>query len=577
MRNSNRPMMKYMRCSLSGFFLLFGLVLMSSVAVGPDDGLAFDPHPLQPANTSSPRDTLQSFVRHFDASIEAWRHQEAEKRRRATARAAYAFDFSERPAHSRVIDAFQKMVLLKEVLDRVELPPHEQIPGAEQVGIGGSGLDRWRIPFTEIEIAKIEDGPRRGEFLFTKETIRRLDEYYALAKDLPYKEGAQADLYKELLASPGPLIPRQWIESLPAWAHTVVLGEGLWQWFALAFVLVVAASLIIGFYRLGRWWDDEFKRTNSWLCFGVPIALVGTMAVALFSREIVTEGIWLFGLTFQIVSFGIWTVVFGSAAWLVILMVGRLGDAFAHRQTTEKNLLRHALLPLVFRLIGVIVAAYIVVFAADFLGVPVAPLIAGLGVGGLAIGFGAQTLVRDILSGLFFLLDDALRVGEYIDVGSVKGRVEQISIRSLRLRHHNGPLHTIPFGEIQHLTNFSRDWVIMKLEVRVPFDTDLEEVRKIIKKVGQDLMADAVHGLNLLEPLKSQGVNRMDDSAFILRVKFMAKPGEQFMLRREVFRRIQEAFAANGIRFAPRRVIVDTGTVPPAAAAAAAAEMNKGE
>jgi small-conductance mechanosensitive channel len=134
----------------------------------------------------------------------------------------------------------------------------------------------------------------------------------------------------------------------------------------------------------------------------------------------------------------------------------------------------------------------------------------------------------------------------------------------------------VPFGAIQHLTNYSRDWAIMKLEVRVPFDTDMEQVRKIVKKVGQGLMADPEHGKNFLQPLKSQGVNRMDDSAFIVRVKFMAKPGEQFLLRREVFRRIQEAFAEQGIKFAPRRVIVDTGpgeagTATAAAVAAAAA------
>jgi hypothetical protein len=120
------------------------------------------------------------------------------------------------------------------------------------------------------------------------------------------------------------------------------------------------------------------------------------------------------------------------------------------------------------------------------LGVDIGPLIAGAGVIGIAIGFG--------------LADDAFRVGEYIDVGDVMGTVEHISIRSLRLRHHRGPVHTIPFGEIRHLTNFSRDWAIMKIEFRLPFDADLEKVRKIIKKVGQTLMADPVHGFRFYHP-----------------------------------------------------------------------------
>ncbi len=231
------------------------------------------------------------------------------------------------------------------------------------------------------------------------------------------------------------------------------------------------------------------------------------------------------------------------------------------------------LVPLFGRFLLVVIAVMVAMIILSELGVDIGPLIAGAGIIGIAIGFGAQTLVRDILSGVFFLIDDAFRVGEYIDVGSVRGMVEHISIRSLRLRHHLGPVHTIPFGEIAHLTNFSRDWAIMKLELRVPFDTDLEKVRKIVKKVGQELMAHPEHGKSFLQPVKSQGVHRMDDDAFIIRVKFMARPGEQFVLRREVYRRIQEAFCENGIHFAPRRVIVDTTgqAAPPAALAAAAA------
>jgi small-conductance mechanosensitive channel len=236
------------------------------------------------------------------------------------------------------------------------------------------------------------------------------------------------------------------------------------------------------------------------------------------------------------------------------------------------------LIPLLGRFLLITLAVTVTMIVLSELGVDVGPLIAGAGVVGIAVGFGAQTLVRDILSGMFFLLDDAFRVGEYIDVGSVKGMVEHISIRSLRLRHHRGPIHTVPFGEIQHLTNYSRDWAVMKLELRVPFDTDLERVRKIIKQVGKDLMSHPEHGANFLQPVKSQGVHRMDDSAFIVRVKFMAKPGEQFTLRREVFSRIQETFAEHGIRFAPRRVIVDTGAgVSAAAAAAAAASGSEGD
>jgi small-conductance mechanosensitive channel len=238
------------------------------------------------------------------------------------------------------------------------------------------------------------------------------------------------------------------------------------------------------------------------------------------------------------------------------------------------------LLPLFRKFILITLVVIVTMVALSSLGVSIGPLIAGAGVVGLAIGFGAQTLVRDIISGAFFLADDAFRIGEYIDVGVAKGTVERISVRSFRLRHHNGPINTIPFGEVQKVTNYSRDWVMMKLEMRVPSDTDLEKLRKVVKKVGQQMMEIPEFSENLLQPVKSQGVNRMDDDgAFVIRVKFMCKPGEQFVLRREVFRRVQEAFAENGIKFAPRRVIIDSSSgisEEQALAAAVAAETIPG-
>ena len=190
------------------------------------------------------------------------------------------------------------------------------------------------------------------------------------------------------------------------------------------------------------------------------------------------------------------------------------------------------------------------------LGVNILPLLAGAGVVGLAIGFGAQTLVKDIISGVFFLIDDAFRKGEYIDIGSVKGTVEKISLRSMQLRHHNGPLHTIPFGDIRHVTNFSRDWVIMKLSLRLTYDTDAEKVRKLIKKLGQEMAEEPNLKPLFLQPLKSQGVIEMQDSAQIMRVKFMTRPGDQWGLRRVVFARIRDLFEKEGIRFASREVAV---------------------
>ncbi|MFY2822743.1 mechanosensitive ion channel family protein [Ruegeria sp. MALMAid1280] len=214
------------------------------------------------------------------------------------------------------------------------------------------------------------------------------------------------------------------------------------------------------------------------------------------------------------------------------------------------------LLPLFRGAILAVVVVTIVLIVLMELGINVSPLFAGAGVVGLAVGFGSQTLVRDIFSGAFFLLDDAFRKGEYIDIGDVKGTVEKISVRSFQLRHHLGALNTIPFGEIKVLTNYSRDWVIMKLPLRVTYDTDVEKVRKLIKKLGQELLSDPVIGENFIQPLKSQGVIEMQDSAMIIRVKFMTKPGDQWLVRKKVYQDIRELFAREGIKFAHREVTV---------------------
>ncbi|GAB5470239.1 MAG: hypothetical protein Kilf2KO_32690 [Rhodospirillales bacterium] len=214
------------------------------------------------------------------------------------------------------------------------------------------------------------------------------------------------------------------------------------------------------------------------------------------------------------------------------------------------------LLPLFRNFLLAVIVAMGIMIGLSQMGVDIAPLFAGAGVVGLAIGFGAQTLIKDIFSGAFFLFDDAFRVGEYIDIGSVKGTVEKISVRSMQLRHQLGTLVTVPFGEIQHLSNFSRDWVIMKLPLRLTYNTDINKVNKLIKNLGKELMNHELIGDKFLEPLKSQGVWMMEDSAMIIRVKFMTKPGDQFQVRKIAYAEIRSLFEREGIQFASREVKV---------------------
>jgi moderate conductance mechanosensitive channel len=225
------------------------------------------------------------------------------------------------------------------------------------------------------------------------------------------------------------------------------------------------------------------------------------------------------------------------------------------------------------------IAAVLILFTAALsiaseFGVQIGPIIAGAGVIGLAVSFGAQTLIRDIFSGFFYLLDDAFRVGEYIQAGNYKGTVEAFSIRSVRLRHHRGPLYTVPFGALGAIQNMSRDWVIDILSVGVTYDTDLDAVKKIVKKVGRQLTEDPELAPVILDTLKMQGVQQFGDFAIQIRMKLMTRPGEQFTVRRRAYAIIKKEFDAAGIKFAfPTVQVAGDGASPAAAAARQAIQL----
>lgn len=225
------------------------------------------------------------------------------------------------------------------------------------------------------------------------------------------------------------------------------------------------------------------------------------------------------------------------------------GEAPAGRSQT--------LLPLLRKVLASTLVVMVSLIVLSALGLNIAPLLAGAGVVGLAVGFGAQKLVSDILSGFFFLIDDAFRVGEYIQTGSIRGTVESITLRNVMLRHHLGMLQVVPHSDLGAVTNFMRGGIVIKFPLEFSYDTDIEKVRKIIKRVGEEMLKDEEIGADFIQPLKSQGVYQIGNSVMVIRVKFTAKPGKQFVIKREAFRRLTEAFNSKGIYYAHRKVIVD--------------------
>jgi small-conductance mechanosensitive channel len=208
------------------------------------------------------------------------------------------------------------------------------------------------------------------------------------------------------------------------------------------------------------------------------------------------------------------------------------------------------LLPLLRVTAAVFLGAMLVMSSLWALGIEITPLLAGAGVIGLALGFGAQALVRDVIAGIFFLAEDAFRIGEYIESGTtIKGTVERITLRTVALRHHNGPLHFVPYGALGTVRNTSRDWVIEKFNLPLPIDVNSEKIRKMVKKVGEDMMADPEVGPLMLEPLKGK-LYRIDPGVKIFRCKFRTAPGKQFDVRAQALKRIEVALMAMDVGFA---------------------------
>jgi small-conductance mechanosensitive channel len=235
------------------------------------------------------------------------------------------------------------------------------------------------------------------------------------------------------------------------------------------------------------------------------------------------------------------------------------------------------LLPIGRNIAAIVLLVMAALMALAALGVEIAPLIASAGVVGVAVGFGCQTVVRDIISGMFYMLDDAFRVGEYIQSGNYKGVVESFSLRSVKLRHQRGPLFTIPFGSLGAVQNMSRDWVMVKDQIGITYDSDVDKAKKLIKQIGQELAKDPDLGHSILQPLKMQGIETFGQYAINIRMKMMTKPGEQFVIRRKANAMIKKAFDENGIKFAFPTVQLAGGGNEAAAAAAAAQEVLKPE
>lgn len=190
------------------------------------------------------------------------------------------------------------------------------------------------------------------------------------------------------------------------------------------------------------------------------------------------------------------------------------------------------------------------------IGIDLKPLLAAAGLGGLAIGFGAQSLVKDVISGFFILLEDSISVGDIVEVAGVSGVVEEIKLRTITLRDVSGNVHIVPNGIVDRVKNMTKGYSYSVLDVGVAYREDVDRVMAVLIEIAEDLQTDPLYAPDILEPLEMLGVDRFDESAVIIRCRLKTQPSQQWRIGREMNRRIKKTFDAKGIEIPfPHRTI----------------------
>jgi len=225
-------------------------------------------------------------------------------------------------------------------------------------------------------------------------------------------------------------------------------------------------------------------------------------------------------------------------------------------KVVERSARIRTLLPLFRKVVLTVLAVMVTLIVLSKLGINIGPLLAGAGVVGLAVGFGAQTLVKDVITGLFILVEDTIAVGDWVTVGGHEGDVESLSIRTIRLRDVPGTVYTVPFSEVGTVINYTKDFSNMMVYVDISYRENVDEVMKVIEDLGQEMAEDPALGADIIAPLETQGVSEFRDSAVVIRAKMMVRAGTQWGLKREFNRRLKNRFDELGIEIPfPQRTI----------------------
>ncbi len=485
----------------------------SWLACGPGPGSVSQSNPLAPPNTSSPRATLTTFLGNVQAAYriklaarEAYFESDgllasdsvlrmSERAARLIDQAAGHLDLSEVPPRVRDDLGIKSAIQLKEVLDRIPLPPLETVPGAaeiEALRLGRQEPFRWRVPGTELDIARVTEGQRTGEFLFSPETVARIAADYTKVRTLPYRDGASEGFHEIYVKTPGGMRPPRWLSwtgRLPAWSRSpIIAGQALYQWIGLALVVLLVLAVALA----ARRWSRRMEPTTPVArmlrkLLGPMVAGLGAGAVAVFA-----ENLNITGSPLAVVQMLESSVIYLTSAWALMIVANGVAELIIASPRIAPTGVDASFIRLVFRLSAAVASLLVIGYGARQLGVPLAAVVAGLGVGGLAVGLAAQPTVENLIGSFSLFADRPVRVGDFCQYGDRMGQVEEIGMRSTQIRGLDRTVTVVPnadFAKIQ-ITNFSkRDRSLLQTTLRLRYETNADQLRSVLAKLRELLLA----------------------------------------------------------------------------------------
>jgi len=442
------------------------------------------------ADTSSPRDTLRSFMEgcnRLHDLIQETRcvDRTTREHRELALRILDCIDASDLPAFARDQYAGQVAAALKEILDRTELPSWDEIPDAEEIHAAGGfeKLTRWRIPDTRITIERAEEGPQRHEYLFSSGTVERAVEYYKEIAHRPYRTDApktSPGLYDWLTSAPGHPLLGVVVEKLPGWMRFKrTLGLTNWKWPGVLLLLAVAILLMRVLYSLhysigARVSPKRVVKYYPTLLFSIAAMLVPLAFLYVSEYYLTVRGTPLY-----IISFCSYLAAILAAAIVIFSASNRVAESIIATPRIEEHGLNAQLIRIAAKMAAILGTVVLFILGGQYLGIPIGTLLASAGIGGIAVALGAQDTLKNVFATIALMADKPCRVGEMIHLDEYTGFVEDIGLRSTKLRLLDGHLVTIPNDQLaaHNVENVTRrERIRRSAQICLPLDTPCEKV-----------------------------------------------------------------------------------------------------